>query len=269
MIPVIDFHGHFFPDEIAENAVSTVAEICCGVIKPQLDGLLSSLIESSKMNGIEKVVTLPVATKVEQVTSINRNLLLDNLHIVPFASMHPDMSNFTEEISFIVKKGVLGVKLHPEYQNFYITDKRYKPFFDALATSGLLVLMHTGYDPGPFTSDHATPAMVADLLENHPGLRLIAAHLGGLQMWDEVERCLVGKDLYLDTAAIAGLISSEQFERICHAHGSDKVLFGSDTPWEAQDKAISFIMDSGLSLSEKEQILYKNAEKLLWGVDAV
>lgn len=262
---VIDFHGHFFPDDIADKAVSTVADICDGIIKPVLDGRLLSLVSSAKKNSIEKVVTLPVATKVEQVHSINRGLISDSAYIEPFASLHPEMENFAEEIQFIVKSGVKGVKLHPEYQNFYITKSRYEVFFHALEEAGLLVLMHTGYDPGPFTSDHATPEMVAMLLERHPKLRLIAAHLGGLQMWDEVENYLVGKELYLDTAAIAGLISSEQFVRICRAHGCRNILYGSDTPWESQRDSIAFIKESGLSEEEQQLILYKNAKELLGG----
>ena len=31
------------------------------------------------------------------------------------------------------------------------------PFYEKLAESNLIALFHTGYDPGPFSSDHATP----------------------------------------------------------------------------------------------------------------
>lgn len=268
-MPIIDVHAHFFPDSLAESAVNSVAEICDGYIVPALDGRLVSLEKRSEELGIERVVTLPVATKVEQVLSINRNLVRDNSFVVPFAALHPLMENFTEEIGFIVKSGVSGVKLHPEYQNFYITEKRFEPFWEALENSGLLVLMHCGYDPGPFSSDHATPEMVASLLDAFPSLKLIAAHFGGLQMWDDVEKWLIGRKVYLDTAAVASLLPADEFVRLARSHGVEKVLFGSDTPWEDQEKAITYIEECGLTKEEQELVLFTNAERLLKGEYAV
>lgn len=260
---IIDFHSHFFPDEIADHAVQTVAEICGGKIVPVLDGTFDAMIRSMDRNGIEKSVTLPVATKPEQVPGINANLPLTSDRIIPFGAVNPFSENWEAEIDDLAAKGVKGVKLHPEYQGFYIDDPQYFPFYEKLASADLITLFHAGYDPGPFTRDHAKPAMFLSILENIPDLRVVAGHFGGLLMWDEVLEHLAGKDIWFDTAAICDFIDPQLFEKIVNIHGAEKVLYGSDTPWDGQEKSISFITDSTLSDTQKEMILGLNAETLL------
>jgi predicted TIM-barrel fold metal-dependent hydrolase len=259
---IIDFHTHFFPDTLADHAVNSVVEICNGEIQSHLDGRLSSLKVGMDSAGISQSITLPVATRPEHTASINPNLPLNDDRIIPFGALHPD-ADFESDLDFLLSKGVKGVKLHPEYQGFYITDEKYKPFFDALSQSNLIVLFHAGYDPGPFSRDHCTPADFKVLLSNFPKLNIVAAHLGGLAMWNDVEEHLVGKDLFLDTAAISSFISKEQFVRIARNHGVEKILFGSDSPWCSQQESIDFIIESGLKDFEIEIILSKNATALL------
>ncbi len=260
---IVDFHAHFFPDEIAQHAVKTVTEICDGVITPELDGTLKSLLAGMKETGISSSVTLPVATKPEQVESINSSLTTNNSSIIPFGALNPFSENWEKDIDHLVSIGVKGVKLHPEYQGFYIDKPQFFPFYEKIADAGLIALFHTGYDPGPFSRDHATPSMVKSMIQAVPKLKVVTAHLGGLLMWDEVLELLVGENIWLDTSAIAGRIPPEQFEKICNQHDAEKILFGSDTPWESQQSSIDFITRSNLEESVKESILGENARKLL------
>ena len=82
-------------------------------------------------------------------------------------------------------------------------------------------------------------------------------------MWDEVEELLVGTDAYFDTAFIDAYIEREQFVRIVNQHGSEKILFATDSPWSDQRKAIQWIADCEFSKEVRENLLYKNALYLL------
>ncbi len=260
---IIDFHGHYFPDELAPRAVEQVTAISAGHITPSLDGTIASLRTEMSRLKIESTVTLPVATREEQVITINRNLPLSTKGITPFGALHPAMELAPDEVSYLKKVGVMGVKLHPEYQDFYLDDPQWNDFFSLLESSSLIVLIHAGFDPGPFSSDHATPERISKLLAKHPQLKLVAAHLGGLLQWDAVETHLCGTNCHLDTSAIAGRIKPKQFKRICESHGYEKILFGSDSPWEPIDKAIDFVRQSNLTQEAQEAILYRNAQNLL------
>jgi predicted TIM-barrel fold metal-dependent hydrolase len=69
--------------------------------------------------------------------------------------------------------------------------------------------------------------------------------------------------MYLDTSMGFSYYPHEQFLRIVKAHGADKILFGSDSPWSKAGEEIAALQSLPLSEEEKAKILYKNAEKLL------
>ena len=262
---IIDFHTHFFPDKIAKDAIEKVSTISNGIIKPHTNGTLTSLVNSSQEVGVNYSVTLPVATKIEQVRSINSNLPINNSNIIPFGALNPYMAikDVEQEIDNLLSLGIKGVKLHPEYQDFYINNSQFEEFFNLLQESKLLVLFHAGFDPGPFSSDHAKPEDFVQLIERFPKLQIVAAHLGGLMMWDRVYNYLAGKNLYFDTAAIVGTISEDEFVNIVRKHGAERILFGSDSPWEDQKVALDFILNSSLRSVEKEMIIGKNGWELV------
>ena len=56
----------------------------------------------------------------------------------------------------------------------------------------------------------------------------------------------------------------KQLVRMIRAHGTDKVLFGSDSPWTSQKEDVEVFRNLGsLTDLEKEQIFSGNARKLL------
>ncbi|ERP39248.1 amidohydrolase family protein [Chitinivibrio alkaliphilus] len=263
-VSCIDVHGHVFPDFLAEKAVQHVHDMSEGMPPPALRGTRDALLESMHRGGIDHVVTLPVATKISQVSSINASLPEATEEITPFGAIHPESPDYRREISQLEKRGIRGVKIHPEFQNFYIDAPSLDEFFSYLAKSSLIVLTHAGHDPGPFSGEHATPERIKARLTRTPGLTLIAAHMGGFLQWDRVEEYLVGEDLYLDTAAVAGYMSQTQFERICRTHGTERILFGSDSPWFSQSRARGFVESCSFSRCEQEDIFFRSAQKLLW-----
>ena len=95
------------------------------------------------------------------------------------------------------------------------------------------------------------------------GDKLIAAHLGGFRLWDDVREYLVGTNILFDTAFISKFIEKDLCLDIIRSHGCEKILFGSDSPWENPKDTIAFIESLGLSNEEKEYIYYKNALKIL------
>jgi len=264
---IIDFHTHFFPPNLAQRAIKTLIDNAAPTIamKNHTDGTVDGLMESMKRDGIDISVTLGVATKASQVPTINKGCAENSYPgIIQFGGLHPASENFEAEIDFLVDNGIKGIKFHPEYQSSYVDDKKTYPLYEKLASSGLIALFHSGKDPGPFTNDHALPPAMKKIHRDFPTLKMIAAHLGGWMVWDEVEETLAGAtDMYFDTAAIYRMLQPEQFVRICRKHGIEKILFGSDSPWYGQGASVEWIKRSGLNDAEMEAIFEKNAKRLL------
>ena len=82
-------------------------------------------------------------------------------------------------------------------------------------------------------------------------------------MWDEVEKYLVGTEVMFDTAYSVFEMSQEQLVRIIKNHGSEKILFGTDSPWEKPAETIAKINSLPLTKEEKDNIFFKNAKNIL------
>ena len=95
------------------------------------------------------------------------------------------------------------------------------------------------------------------------GAVIIAAHVGGYMFWDEASELLPSTGIYIDLAASADLLHGDHLRRIIRTWGSEKVLFGTDSPWFEPKKCIDVLLSAGLEDEEYENIFHLNAEELL------
>lgn len=266
---IIDFHTHIFPDKIAERAIKTleknILELQGKAQYAQIPATLDALKKSMAKNGVDISVVLPIATSVTQYASINKFAALINGRdgVYSFGSLHPMQENWEETLYDIKEKGLLGIKLHPEYQNFYIDSPEAIRLLKKCEELDLIVVLHAGNDVGAPPPAHCLPDRLSGVLDHVSGEKIVAAHMGGWRAWDDVERYLVKTPIYLDTAYSLRDISAEQMLRIIKNHGSDKILFATDSPWENQGFTVEGIRSLGLSETELSDIFYKNAKKLL------
>ncbi len=261
-MPCIDFHTHIFPDDLAATTVPALAKV--GDVTPASDGTAKGLLASMDRAGIDASVICSIATKPSQFASIlDWSLSIKTERLIPFVSLHPDSENIPEEVAQIKSAGFQGIKLHPYYQDFYLDEKRLRFLFKQIADQDLIVMLHSGYDIGFPEQDRADPAKIKDLINDIPDLKLIAAHLGSWQQWEEVEKFLVGEDIYLDTAFALEFLEHDQVCRILTEHRSDRLLFGSDSPWADQAEVKNLF--EGLELGEDltARILGINGAELL------
>ena len=259
---IIDFHTHMFPDAIAARTVEKLAKLVEN--PPETDGTHDGLFRSAQEAGIDCSVVLPIATKASQFYTINEYAAhFQKGKIISFGSIHPASENYKEELREINAMGIKGIKLHPDYQGVYFNDIRYKRIVSYATELRLIISVHAGQDPLCPEDIHCTPQMAAELIEDVAPEKLVLAHLGGNQQWDEVERYLVGKNVYLDTAVIFDYIEQEQFLRILRNHGSDKVLFATDSPWAGQKRFVDIMKEMPVTEKEREDVLGGNAAELL------
>lgn len=265
---IIDFHTHIFPDKIAsrtieilENNITSRGKEGKAVIAATADALL----ESMRLNGIDYSVVLPIATTLTQSVTINNfaKTVNNTDRLFSFGSLHPMQKDWESVLYDIKEKGLLGIKLHPEYQNFYIDSRESIQILKKCEELDLLTVIHTGRDIGVEPPVHCMPERLRHTLEYVKGDKIIAGHLGGWQVWDDVEKYLVGTPLYFDTAYTVDFISEEQLCRIIKNHGSNKIVHATDSPWEKQGHAVQVINSLPLTDSEKNNIFYLNAKKLL------
>lgn len=265
---IIDMHTHVFPDSIAERTVGALAKKSG---KPATDGTVAGLLASMKESGTDISVNLPAITKPSQFESTNRFAAELNAKesLFSFGAIHPDCEDVTDKLDFLKSLGLRGIKIHPDYQGCLIDDERYIRIIKYAVELGLYVVTHAGRDNAYPELTHCTPERAAHMLECVYGTdepsepRIIFAHLGGRGYYDDVERLLCKRNVYFDISYVLIENDPALTSRIIRAHGAERVLLGSDSPWRSQKDNLALEEKLYLSDAEHELIRGENARSIL------
>ncbi|MCI8488961.1 MAG: amidohydrolase family protein [Lachnospiraceae bacterium] len=279
---IIDFHTHTFPAAISEKVLAKLSRL--SHTQYFTDGSVNGLLASMKEASVDYSVNLPVMTSAEQVEKVNRSLIADKetlakQGIITFGGMHPEYNDYKKELQHLKESGIPGIKIHPAYQNTDIDDIKFLRIIDCASELGLVVLTHAGIDIGIYNHNYASVKQILSVLDQVHPEKFVLAHMGNWGCWEDVERDLAGAPVWLDTAFSIGAVtpdkaksgepylssnlSKEDFVRIVRKHGADKILFATDSPWEAQKDYVQRIDTLPFTEAEKETIFYKNAKELL------
>mgnify|MGYP002856297156 CR=1 FL=1 len=279
---VIDMHTHAFPEALAPVVLDKLQEAARAKI--HIAGTPQALQASMKRARVDYSVILPVATNARQPHKLNLAAAEINEHssetgLISFGAMHPDDPNWQEELRFLAQHGFRGIKLHPAYQGPFFDDIRYLRIVGRAAELGLLITVHAGLDIGVPGPAKVTPDNTLRVLRETGADKLILAHMGGWMIWDQVLEQLAGQPVYLDTSFSFGRVNphpdyprtedelrlgdTSLLLRLIRAHGADRVLFGSDSPWGDQGADLDLLRSLDLTGEELRRIEGENARTLL------
>ena len=262
---IIDFHTHIFPDKIAARSIEALSKV--SGVQAATDGTLNGLLASMDRSGVDLSVIMPVVTKPSQFESVNTFAAKVNEQyagrLLSFGGIHPDSEDYKVELNRIKELGLPGIKLHPDYQGVMIDDVRYMNIIEYADSLDLIILTHAGIDIGLPDPVHCPPDRMRKVMDKLHPQKMVVAHYGGWNQWEEVYEYLAGENLYLDTAFSFPYIKEDMFYNILKKHGTDRVLFATDCPWGYQKKDVESLRKLDLTEEVKECIFYKNAKKLL------
>ena len=260
---IIDTHAHIYPERIAKKATDAIGEFYAEPMEAML-GTADALIENGTSSGISRFVVHSVATAPHQVRSIN-NFILSEVKkhpdkLIGFITLHPDLteSELRSEINFALENGLCGIKLHPDFQKFYIDGERAEKIYSA--TGGKLpILFHTGDD----RYDYSSPERLVIAAKRHPEMKFIAAHFGSYRVWEKAELYCEAENVWFDTSSSLAYISPIRAKELIDKLGAHRFFFATDFPmWRAEAELERFYKIP-LSDAEREMILGKNIKTFL------
>ena len=213
-----------------------------------------------------------------------------------------DPEEAAKELERAVKElGLKGWKTHSNYGDAYLDDKKYWPLLAKAEELDIPIFLHPaspmipqlrtyGFALGgaPFgfgieTSLVMMRLILSGALDAFPNLKIILGHLGEglpfvLQRIDfaferphlKADRGVVPpikknpshylkKNMFMATS---GNYLPAAFKCTQEALGSDKIIFGSDFPYEESSECINFLESLSLSDEEKSKIYHQNATQL-------
>ena len=258
----IDFHVHVFPDDVAAKAIERFRPLN---IFPTLgDGTVAGTLAIMEEAGIDAIVTQPVATSPAQVKSINDwSVTIRSDRVIPYGAMHPELTDFREEIDRLVDLGFKGIKLQPGWQEFYPDEERVFPLYEALQ-GRLAVLFHAGYELNRQLMARGLAHCFRTVHDRFPGLTMILAHMGAYRQWDEVNEHLLGTDIYFDNSYCPdNELPDDEMTLMIRTQGADRIVFGTDFPLRAPGDDAERLARLDLTPDEKEDIAWRNGARLL------
>ncbi|MFR0882516.1 MAG: amidohydrolase family protein [Christensenellales bacterium] len=259
---VIDVHAHIYPDNIAEKAAMNIGYFYDKHMTNP-NGSVKRLLEIGDRAGVDKFVVHSAATTPHQVKSINNfikaSVLAHPDRFVGLCTIHPGMEDPIAELERAESLGLKGIKLHPDFQKFAITDSSMGPIYDFCQATGYPILFHTG----DYRYHYSNPCLIPRLLESFPRLRLICAHFGGWTEWKEAEKYIPGTNAMVDCSSCFFTMTDERIMEFMNMYGEDRIMFGSDYPmWDAGTE-LARLRSLPLSKTALEKIQYKNAAEFL------
>ena len=244
---IFDAHAHIFPTKIAQKATDSIGSFYD--IKMSQLGAPEALLACSAEIGTKCCLVCSVATTAAQVTAINDFIAEECAQHPEFyglGALHPDCEDLPGEVERIIRLGLHGVKLHPDFQKFYIDSEAAYRIYEQIA-GRLPVLIHMGDD----RYSYSHPERLARVLRDFPTLRVIASHLGGYRCWESARQVL-GKqeNVVFDTSSSLPMITPEFAEELIRGYGVERCMFGTDFPmWKPAEELERFL---ALGFTEEE-----------------
>jgi uncharacterized protein len=181
--------------------------------------------------------------------------------LIPFVTVDPKCGGaaVAEVERRLDEPAFRGVKLHPWLQAFApsMVKQTVVDILRAAASRGAPVLFHDGTPP------YCTTFQVADVARWVPEATVVAGH-AGLADYVHAAGQLARElpNLYLCCCGP----KAGDLPYLVECAGSDRVLFGSDfgvASWPLLAERLDVVLEAGLTAEVEEQVLWRNAARLL------
>lgn len=154
---------------------------------------------------------------------------------------------------YVLNGPIAGLKFHVAMP---VGDKRLDPLYAFIEKHDIPVLYHSWYKTADRCEFESTPADIAVMAGNFPGIRIINAHLTGSRIRG-IYDIQPYPNIYMDTSASQP--EDGYLQTAIDELGADRILFGSDYCARAYSTQLARIDSIALTPEEREKIMCNNA----------
>lgn len=178
--------------------------------------------------------------------------------IVPFVWVNPVLDDVEKKLhKYICQEGFRGIKMQPLFDSFVADDPVVYPVMDFARAYRIPVFIHCGHPP------FSLPWSIALLAEQYPDVKVTMIHMGhGHGVYIDASLKMAGRydNLYLE---MSGMPMGSKIKEAYETVGSDRILFGIDSPFHHPSVEIQKVLSCGLDENAQQDVFYNNAKKLL------
>ncbi len=251
---IIDFHTHpiFKPEQnilmYKDSYDFTIENFKENLLKSGISKFCGSVINPNKDSSVlEKVLDNNACAY--KLCEIYGGDYIPGIHI------HPDYieESFNQIDEASSREVRLIGELVPYLDGWDYSHKGIHPILDYAEKKGMIVSVHS-------TDSDALDSWILE----HPNLIIVGAHPGDWSFFFKQLERLKKYDNYMLDISATGITRFGMLKKLVDEIGSERILFGSDYPSCDPNVFISGVLQNPLlSDSDKENILFKNAQRLL------
>lgn len=237
---IIDFHTHLGKPKR-------------GVKRPEISSSVEDIIRMQKEANIDKSVifAMPQEPFPEKNKEANIEVFTAKGPFIPFIWINPYFFNEREVIDLIRRFSVSGIKLHPVFDGYYPSPEFLKDIIELSVKLDIPVLFHSLW------GNFGDVKHIEKIAENFPKAKIVIAHLKESGCIDVAKKL---DDVYIDTSYCP---HPRRIERAVKVVGAERILFGSDFPFNDPVIQKMIIERAKIKKGDKQLILGENAIKLL------
>ena len=270
---IIDGHAHACGDfltsegileKLNETGIDKVV-LVPGELESTKNYYLPNLAKLFPTNNVVKATNL-LTKFVMRITGTVKQIQKGNEHVynltqktngrmIQFIWITQQIDNPTEYLNEkFTEWKFKGVKLHQCWEDYSVDSDFFRTIAEWTEKNNLPLFIH-------LYSDNDVKHLI-EYKKEHPKLKLIVAHLFGLELF--IKNNFKDGNLYFDTSTLQ-FTSTKRFMDAIKFVGAANITFGTDTPYGKDNlkKNIDRIRNLDISTKEKELILGGNMSKLL------
>jgi uncharacterized protein len=235
---LFDTHVHFLPDRLQDKVWAQFDQAGPKIGRPwpiRYRDSHEARVEQLRAFGVRRFPTLPYAHRPGVATWLNEWSAafareVDECLWSGAFYPEPEAASYVQEL---VGAGVEVFKLHTQVGEFALDDPLLDEPFGIIEDAGVPVVIHVG--SGPVGNEWTGPAHLGRLLDRHPRLTAIVAHMGAPEYGEFLALAESHPNIRLDTTMVftdffdlEAPYPDDLLPRV--ADLGDRVLFGSDFP---------------------------------------
>jgi len=207
---------------------------------------IPNLVAEMKDVAVGQAAILPIATglpfdhdaTLHVLDGITKGQALDRL--LPFASVHPHDDDKIDKLRDYARRGVRGVKLHPEMQRFFPDEDGAMEIYAECGKLGLPIIFHagrSGIEP-EFMRPYALIRRYVPGIEKFPGTKFVLGHAGARDVGDAIPVAQKHANVWLELSSQGVTQIHELLQQV----GERKLLYGTDWPFYPLAVALAKIL---------------------------
>ena len=215
------------------------------------------LSEQMQEYNIEKTILCPAAACLNAELLEAYRQMPDKIIPLYWVNANLGQPAYDDLEHYLRDYGFAGVKMQPLFDGFTADSPMVDPIMEIARKYSKPVFIHCGHPP------FSLPWQIGLLAERHPDIPIVMIHMGhghGVYIEGSINMAKKYDNLFLE---VSGMPMGCQIKNAYNCVGSNRVMFGIDSPFHHPSVEIQRVLSCGLNASQLEDVFYNNAHAFM------